>query len=104
VAAHDDWIRQHPAQVKALYKTFREASAWVQQNPQAAAALIAPSLSGSDPAVIEKMIASNRTLAMDVAPAASVRQGIEAVYKAGLESGYFKQPVDPASIDSTPLD
>jgi NitT/TauT family transport system substrate-binding protein len=104
VAAHDEWIAKNPLLVKELYKTFKDASAWVQQNPKAAAALIAPSLSGSDPAVVEKMIVSNRTLSMDVMPAAKVRKGIEAVYKAGLQSGYFSQPVDAASIYSTPLD
>ncbi|WP_233838185.1 ABC transporter substrate-binding protein [Paraburkholderia sp. ZP32-5] len=104
VAAHDDWIAKNPTLVKELYKTFKDASVWVQQNPKEAAALIAPSLSGSDPAVVEKMIVSNRTLAMDVMPAEKARKGIEAVYKAGLQSGYFKQPVDDASIYPTPLD
>jgi NitT/TauT family transport system substrate-binding protein len=104
VAAHDEWIASNPLLVKALYKTFKDASVWVQQNPKAAAALIAPSLSGADPAVVEKMIVSNRTLAMDVMSAAKARSGIQAVYKVGLQSGYFKQPVDPASIYPVPLD
>lgn len=104
VAAHDEWIAKHPALVRQLYKTFKQASAWVQQNPNAAAALIAPSLSGADPAVIEKMIVSNRTLAMNVVPADKVRKSIEAVYQAGLQSGYFTQAVDPASIYAAQID
>jgi NitT/TauT family transport system substrate-binding protein len=104
VAAHDDWIAKNPAQVKALYKTFRDASVWVRQNPKEAAALIAPALRGSDPAVVEKMIVSNRTLAMNVAPAGKIAGGIQAVYKAGLQSGYFASAVDPASIYMQQLD
>jgi len=104
VAAHDEWIAQHPDLVKKLYRTFKQASVWVQQNPKEAAQLIAPSLSGASPDVVEKMIVSNSTLSMDVMSAAQARQGIEAVYRAGLESGYYKHPVDPASIYPASLD
>ncbi len=98
VAAHDDWIAAHPELVKGLYQTFLQASAWVRGNPGAAAQLIAPTLPGSDATVLRGMIESNETLAMNVVDAAAARRGIEAVYRAGLQSGYYKTPVDPASI------
>jgi NitT/TauT family transport system substrate-binding protein len=104
VAAHDDWIAKNPALVKKLYAVFRDAGRWVQKNPGDAARLIAPSLTGASPDVVEKMIVSNRTLTMNVASAVNARPGIEAVYKAGLESGFYKTPVDPASIYGVALD
>jgi ABC-type nitrate/sulfonate/bicarbonate transport system substrate-binding protein len=98
VAAHDDWIQKNPALVGKLYKTFLAASLYVTQHPDEASSLIAASLSSATPAMVKTMIASNKTLSMHVGSAQSMRAGIEAVYKAGLESGYFTQAVDVTSI------
>ncbi len=98
VAAHDAWIARNPGLVKALYRTFLQASKWVRANPEAAARMISPSLPGSEVTVLQKMIESNETLRMNVVDAAHARKGIEAVYRAGLQSGYFTKAVDPASI------
>ena len=103
VAAHDEWIARNPDLVKRLFHTFVEASKWVRANPDAAARLIAPSLPGSEVGVLRTMIASNKTLRMNVMDAAQARAGIEAVYRAGLQSGYLSKPVDPASIYSASL-
>ena len=103
VAAHDEWIKSNPALAAKLYKTFQAASAYVTQHPDEASSVIAESLSSATPAMVKAMITSNKTLSMHVATAQSMRAGIESVYKAGLESGYFTQSVDPASIYSGDL-
>lgn len=98
VAAHDSWIKAHPDLVKKMYDTFKDASVWVHQHPAEAGRLIAASIKGAQPAVINALLTHDTRLGMDVEPAASMRKSIQAVYKAGLQSHYYNQPVDPASI------
>jgi NitT/TauT family transport system substrate-binding protein len=98
VAAHQDWIAQNPKLVEKMYATFKEAAAWVQANPVESAKLIAATIKGSDPAVLTTLIQDNGRLGLNVRTAAEVKTGIDAVYQAGLQSGYLKAAVDPATI------
>ncbi len=98
VAAHQSWIKENPQLVRKMYATFKEAAQWMRANPAEASKLIATAIKGSDPEVLRKLIEDNSRLGTNVAPAAKLRKGIEAVYAAGLASGYLTKAVDKSTI------
>ena len=68
---------------------------FITKNPEEAAALIAPKSTPEDLAALVSLIKANDRLGMSVVPAGDVTKQIEAVYKAGIDVGYFKsQPSD----------
>jgi ABC-type nitrate/sulfonate/bicarbonate transport system substrate-binding protein len=89
VGAHADWAEQNPALVAKLYATYKAAAEWIAKNPDAAAPLIAPGASADDVKAMASLIRSNERLAMGLAAAGDIRNEIEAVYKAGVDVGYF---------------
>jgi ABC-type nitrate/sulfonate/bicarbonate transport system substrate-binding protein len=98
VAAHTDWIAQHAGVIPRLYATYRQAAEWIKQNPDAAAALIAPKARAEDQKALAELIRSNDRLGMHVAPAAGMRNEIEAVYRAGQDVGYFPKMPSAGSV------
>lgn len=98
VAAHDAWIKKNPLLVAKMYATFKDAADWLRSHPAEGAKLVAASIKGSDEAVIRKLIEDNTRLGLNVQTAADMKNGIEAVYAAGLQSGYLSKGVDPATI------
>ena len=90
LAAHDDWIAQNQAVIPKLYATYKEAGEFIAKNPEAAAALIAPKSTAEDRAALVLLIKANDRLGMSVVPAGEVADQIDAVYKAGVDVGYFK--------------
>jgi NitT/TauT family transport system substrate-binding protein len=95
VGAHADWAEQNPALVAKLYATYKSAAEWIAQNPDEAAPLVAPGASSDDVKAMASLIRSNERLAMSLASASEVRKEIEAVYRAGIDVGYF--PALPSS-------
>ena len=95
VGAHADWADQNPALVAKLYATYKAAAEWIANNPDEAALLVVPGASAEDVKSMASLIRSNERLAMSLAPANDVRKEIEAVYKAGIDVGYF--PAMPSS-------
>jgi NitT/TauT family transport system substrate-binding protein len=95
VGAHADWAEQNPALVAKLYATYRAAAEWIAKNPDEAAPLVAPGASAEDVKAMASLIRSNERLAMSLASANDVRKEIEAVYRAGIDVGYF--PALPSS-------
>src|SRR5712692_3036470 len=95
VGAHADWADQNPALVAKLYATYKAAAEWIAKNPDEAAPLVAPGANAEDVKSMASLIRNNERLAMSLAPADSVRNEIEAVYKAGIDVGYF--PAMPSS-------
>jgi NitT/TauT family transport system substrate-binding protein len=95
VGAHADWAEQNPALVAKLYATYKSAAEWIVQNPDEAAPLVAPGASPDDVKAMASLIRSNERLAMSLASASEVRKEIEAVYRAGIDVGYF--PAMPSS-------
>jgi len=65
--------------------------------------LIAPKSSAEDQKAVSTLVRSNDRLAMSIVPAAKLRSEIEAVYRAGVEVGYFKSPPSSDSIYSKSL-
>src|ERR1700704_5221987 len=78
VAAHTDWIEQNQAIIPRLYATYQQAADWIKQNPDEAAALIAPKASAEDRKAMAELVHSNERLGMHVAPAAGMRNEIAA--------------------------
>jgi ABC-type nitrate/sulfonate/bicarbonate transport system substrate-binding protein len=90
VAAHTDWIEQNQAVIPKLYATYKAAGEFISSNPDEAAALIAPKATPEDRAALVSLIKANDRLGMSVVPAGEVSRQIDAVYKAGVDVGYFK--------------
>jgi ABC-type nitrate/sulfonate/bicarbonate transport system substrate-binding protein len=95
VGAHADWAEQNPALVGKLYATYKAAAEWIAKNPDEAAALAAPGANAGDVKSMASLIRTNERLAMSLAPGNEIRKEIEAVYKAGIDVGYF--PAQPSS-------
>jgi ABC-type nitrate/sulfonate/bicarbonate transport system substrate-binding protein len=90
VAAHADWIAQNQALIPKLYATYKEAGDYIAGHPEEAVALIAPKSTAEDRAALVSLIKANDRLGMSVIPAGDVARQIEAVYRAGVDVGYFK--------------
>ena len=98
VAAHEAWIRQNPQLVEKLYAVFKEAGEWTRANTAEASKMISDAIKGSDPDVIRKLVEDNSRLGLNVMPAGRIVKDIEAVYAAGLKSGYLSKEVDKSTI------
>ena len=103
VAVHDDWIEQNQALIPKLYATYKEAGEYIAKNPDESAALIAPKSTAEDRAALVSLIRANDRLGMSVVPAGEMRQQIEAVYKAGIDVGYFKSMPSGNTIYTKPM-
>jgi len=103
VAAHSDWIEANQALIPKLYATYKEAGEFIAKNPEEAAALIAPKSSPEDHAALVSLIKANDRLGMSVVPAGDVAKQIDAVYKAGIDVGYFKAMPSNDTIYSKPM-
>ena len=102
VAAHTDWIEQNQALIPKLYAAYKDAAAYITQHPEESAALIAPKSTADDRAALVSLIKANDRLGMSVVAANDVRKQIEAVYKAGIDVGYFKsQPSNDTIYDKS---
>jgi len=91
VAAHDDWIQANQALIPKLYATYKEAGEYIAAHPEESALLIAPKAAPPDRDALVSLIKSNDRLGMSVVPAGEVAKQIDAVYKAGVDVGYFKK-------------
>jgi ABC-type nitrate/sulfonate/bicarbonate transport system substrate-binding protein len=103
VAAHADWVEQNQAVIPRLYATYRAAAAWIQQNPDEAAKIITPRATPEDLRALATLIRANDRLGMSLVAANEVRREIEAVYKAGIDVGYFPSMPSPVSIYDKPI-
>jgi NitT/TauT family transport system substrate-binding protein len=103
IAAHDDWIEANQALIPKLYATYKEASEYIAKNPEESAKLIAPKSTPEDQTALVSLIRANDRLGMSVVGANEVRKQIEAVYKAGIDVGYFKTQPSSDTIYAKPL-
>ena len=103
VAAHDDWIAANQALIPKLYATYKEAGAYIAAHPEEAVALIAVKASPADRAALVSLIKANDRLGMSVVPAGEVAKQIDAVYKAGVDVGYFKTMPSNDTIYAKPM-
>ena len=103
VAAHTDWIEKHPTLVPKLYDTYKQAGEFIAQHPEEAAALIAPKSTPEQRTALVSLIKANERLGMNVAPAGEMSKQIEAVYKVGIDVGYFKSEPSKDTIYAKPM-
>jgi ABC-type nitrate/sulfonate/bicarbonate transport system substrate-binding protein len=103
LAAHDDWIAANQALIPKLYATYKEAGAYIAAHPEEAAVLIAPKATPPDQAALVSLIKANDRLGMSVVPAGEVAKQIDAVYKAGIDVGYFKKMPSNDTIYMKPM-
>ena len=103
VAAHDDWIAANQALIPKLYATYKAAADYIAAHPEEAAALIAPKSSPPDRAALVSLIKANDRLGMSVVPAGELAKQIDAVYKAGIDAGYFKTMPSNDTIYTKPM-
>ena len=98
VAAHAAWAEKNPGTVARLYATYRAAAEWIQKNPEAAAKIITPRGTPEDLAALASLIRANDRLGISLASAHDVRNEIEAVYKVGIDVGYYKTMPSAGSV------
>ena len=103
VAAHDDWIKANEALIPKLYATYKAAGEYIAAHPEESVALIAPKSPPPDQAALVSLIKANDRLGMSVVPAGEVAKQIDAVYKAGVDVGYFKAMPSNDTIYMKPL-
>src|SRR5665213_2241310 len=103
VAAHSDWIEANQALIPKLYATYKAAADYIAKNPEEAVALIAPRSTPADRAALVSLIKANDRLGMSVVPAGEVAKQIDAVYKAGVDVGYFKAMPSNDTIYAKPM-
>jgi len=103
VGAHSDWAEQNPKLVARLYATYQAAAEWIVKNPDEAAPLVAPGANAEDVKSVASLIRSNERLAMSLVPANDVRHEIEAVYKSGIDVGYFPSLPSSETIYGKPI-
>ena len=103
VAAHDDWIAANKALIPKLYATYEEAGEYIAAHPDECALLIAPKAAPPDRAALVSLIKSNGRLGMNVMPAGELAKQIDAVYKAGIDVGYFKAMPSNGTIYDKPM-
>ena len=103
IGAHSDWAEQNPALVAKLYATYKAAAEWIAKNPDEAAPLLAPGASAEDVKSMAALVRSNERLAMSLVPANDVRKEIEAVYKAGIDVGYFPSMPSSETVYGKPI-
>jgi NitT/TauT family transport system substrate-binding protein len=103
LGAHADWVEQNPETVKKLFATYKAAADWAQKNPDAAAPLMFPKSTPADQKDIASLIRANERLGVSFAGANEIRKEIEAVFKAGIEVGYFNTMPSAGAIFDKPV-
>ncbi|HEX5212213.1 MAG TPA: ABC transporter substrate-binding protein [Pseudolabrys sp.] len=103
VAAHDDWIAANQALIPKLYATYKDAGDYIAAHPEEAVATIAPKSTPEVRAALVSLIKANDRLGMGVVPAGELAKQIDAVYKAGVDVGYFKTMPSNNTVYTKPM-
>lgn len=98
VAAHRTWVAENPDAVEALFMAYSDAAAWVMENPEEAAEIIARG--GSEDVVrnYTTLIRQNERLGLNVQRAGDMAEEIRSVYKVGVELEYLPGMPSDATI------
>lgn len=95
VAAHVTWVEKHKALIPKLYIAYKQAAAWIAQNPDEAAKLIASKGSEEDQKALATLIRSNDRLGMNVRAASDISNEIKSVFEAGRSIAFL--PAEPST-------
>lgn len=96
VTAQEDWIANNRDLIPKIYKAFKDMAAWLPSHYEQATAMIAEA-TGILPGAILMALMANR-YPVDVVPAANIKESIQAIFRAGVESGYMKSLPDEGII------
>ena len=102
VAAQRSWLAKNAALVAPLTATYRDAAAWLRQNPEAGAKLISPRGAADEQKAVADLVRANDRLGLNIRPAGEIRAELQAVYRVGLEIGYFQRMPSDATIYAGP--
>jgi ABC-type nitrate/sulfonate/bicarbonate transport system substrate-binding protein len=96
VSAHADWIEANKNKIPKIYKAFKDLADWLPTHHEEAATIINKA-AGIPRKAFLLALKTNRYY-LDVVPAGSIREDIQLVFKAGVESGYMKKMPDDGII------
>jgi ABC-type nitrate/sulfonate/bicarbonate transport system substrate-binding protein len=91
VAVHRGWLEENEDLVDPLQQTYEDAAEWSLANPAEAAQIIADSMEGGNVDALTELLSDNDRLGLNVRSSADLRDGIQAVFDAGVDIGYFDQ-------------
>lgn len=97
LAAHREWVEENEDLVPLLHDTYVDAADWSLANPEEAAQVIAESIEGggeTEAEALADLLSDNDRLGLNVRWSSEVAEGIEAVFDAGVDIGYFETPPD----------
>lgn len=94
VAVHRDWLEDHPEEADQLQQAYEQAAEWTLDNPAEAAQIIADDIGGGDVEALTDLISDNDRLGLNVRSASEIVEGVEAVFEAGVDIGYFDEAPD----------
>lgn len=97
LAAHRDWARAHPDVIAKLYRIYADAATWTAHEPAAAAKIIAAATPRGKAKTLQGLIENNARLRLNVQPASALTSGIDAVFRAGRQTGYLTR-TPPSTI------
>lgn len=93
IAAHREWVDENEDLVPLLHATYVDAAEWSLASPDEAAQIIADSIEGGgDPEALAGLLADNDRLGLNVRWSSEIEQGIQNVFDAGVDIGYFDEP------------
>lgn len=98
VSAHADWIEANENKIPKIYKAFKDLANWLPTHHEEAATII--NKAAGIPRKAFLMALKTNRYYLDVVPAGSIREDIQLVFKAGVESGYMKKMPDNGIIYS----
>ncbi|MEE9550646.1 MAG: ABC transporter substrate-binding protein [Candidatus Binatia bacterium] len=98
VSAHADWIEANKNKIPKIYKAFKDLADWLPTHHEEAATII--NKAAGIPRKAFLMALKTNRYYLDVVPAGSIREDIQLVFKAGVESGYMKKMPDNGIIYS----
>lgn len=96
VSAHEDWIEANKNLIPKIYKAFKDLADWLPTHHEEAATII--NKAAGIPRKAFLMALKTNRYYLDVVPAGSIREDIQLVFKAGVESGYLKKMPDDGII------
>lgn len=98
VSAHADWIEANKDKIPKIYRAFKDLADWLPSHHEEAATII--NKAAGIPRNAFLMALKTNRYYLDVIPAGSIREDIQLVFQAGLESGYMKKMPDDGIIYS----
>jgi len=96
VAAHEEWANDNKGTIQKVYKAFKDLGEWLPSHHDEAAGILSEATGVPKGALLKAL--KEKRYDPDVVPAVEIQDSIEAVFRAGVESGYLKKMPDKGII------